>query len=339
MKIVNCAFDLDPNWRWIEHRLSKDLEWKFFSTCADMSGGSAFHIQAQKFRCARECVQYVRKNECDLLVSHGPSASLRCALLTRLTNTKVNHLAFAFNFAHLPTGFSKLLFSSMTQSTSHFVVASEAERLIYHKYFDIPLEKLLFLHWGGKAPEYNPKTPIVEGEYLCAIGGNRRNYKSLVAAMEKLPQYRCVIVARPYNLAGVKLPSNVVLYENIPFEHAMNLLKFSKFMVLPLEGANIPCGHVTMVSAMRLGVPMLVSASSGITDYAIEGQTAVVYEPLSGEHLAGKITELWNDPDKLKALSSNGSKFAEEQCSERRVTEFFSDYLNRYTENFNKIET
>ena len=42
------------------------------------------------------------------------------------------------------------------------------------------------------------------------------------------------------------------LHVAIPYPRAMNILQHSRFMVLPLKGSAVPCGHVTLVAAMLL---------------------------------------------------------------------------------------
>ncbi len=43
----------------------------------------------------------------------------------------------------------------------------------------------------------------------------------------------------------------------------------------------MPCGHVTLVSAMHLGKAFVISNSSGVKDYVQHGENAIVCEAFS----------------------------------------------------------
>ena len=56
------------------------------------------------------------------------------------------------------------------------------------------------------------------------------------------PDIPLVIVARPDGLEGIAVPNHVQVLCNIPFAEAMNTLRFSEFMVLPLRSSTVLCG-------------------------------------------------------------------------------------------------
>ena len=74
----------------------------------------------------------------------------------------------------------------------------------------------------------------------AALGGNARDYRALFAAMAQVPEIPLVTVLRPANVAGLDVPSNVRLHFNLPVGRTNNILKFSRFMVLPLAGWKFP---------------------------------------------------------------------------------------------------
>ncbi len=124
-----------------------------------------------------------------------------------------------------------------------FVVFSTIERSLYHSAFGMPIDRLAFIHWGVNPAQPIPADrPLVAGDYVCAIGGNARDYATLLTAMRAVPEVKLVAVARPHNLAGLSPPPNVEIRANISLGEAMNILAFLCFMALPLAGAKCPAG-------------------------------------------------------------------------------------------------
>jgi glycosyltransferase involved in cell wall biosynthesis len=132
---------------------------------------------------------------------------------------------------------------------------------------------------------------------------------------------------RPANLEGLQIPPNVKTLANIPFEASMNVLRYSRFMVLPLINSEVPCGHVTIVAAMHLRRAFIVTASEGIKDYAKDGENALTVSAGSLANLIEAIRQLWNNPALCHELGSNGYDFASRECNEERVSNHFRDWI------------
>jgi glycosyltransferase involved in cell wall biosynthesis len=114
-----------------------------------------------------------------------------------------------------------------------------------------------------------------------------------------------VVVARPENLDGIAIPSHVQVLTSVPMAEAMNTLRYSEFMVLPLRSATMPCGHVTLVCAMHLGKAVIATESEGISDYVTAGCNGLLCKASSPSELAAAITKLWNDPELTKRLAAS----------------------------------
>jgi glycosyltransferase involved in cell wall biosynthesis len=253
-----------------------------------------------------------------------------CSILAHARGLRVPHVAHAFNFAHLPAGLRLRAMRKAFQRVDHFVTFSTVERDLYSKHLDIPPEKIEVVLWGVQPPVAADNSPHVPaGPYISALGGNRRDYRLLFAAMEKLPDITLVAVLRPHNLQGLSVPPNVQIRTNIPIPHAMAVLRHSRFMVLPLDAGVVPCGHVTMVSSMHLHKAFIATDSPGITDYAAHDHNALIVPPAKVDALASAIRALWNDPARTDALAANGAAFAAKHCTEEATVTHVSQLLQR----------
>jgi glycosyltransferase involved in cell wall biosynthesis len=227
------------------------------------------------------------------------------------------HLAFTFNHPRLPVGLKRAYYRWGFRGIDRFVVFSTMERKLYHEYFNIPLERLEFIHWGVAPPRVDSvNQPYIDGDYICAVGGNARDYKTLVESVKRLPEVSVVMVVRPNSLAGIDIPPNISVMTEIPWGKAMNIIAYSQFMVLPLDGSDVPCGHMTIVSAMHLGKAIAITRSTGIADYVREGENALIFSAGSVDEMTEVLRRMWYDRELCGRLGEAGRAFAAEHCSE-----------------------
>jgi len=265
-----------------------------------------------------------------VLVSHGPRPAMYGALLAAGRFPRMRHLAFSFNFTQLPTGIARRVMAQAFRSVERFVVFSTLERDLYAGYFGLPAERIDMLHWGVQAPQVDALAPPLEhGDYFCALGSQGRDYATLLRAMQRLPQRRLVMVATPGSLAGLNIPANVTVRTGIPLADAMNILAHCRFLALPLAGSEVPCGHVTIVSAMHLGKAVIATASSGLDDYAFAHATALTCPAYDDGAWENAIETLYADPALGCRLGLAGRRFAQAHCSEQGVVEYFARFLQR----------
>jgi glycosyltransferase involved in cell wall biosynthesis len=320
-RAIVCCTPFGEDWRWfLEGLTAPDVRWRFFSD-------KPTHRWQQWFQrpnlvtpiATLRTILAVRRERARLLITLDPRLSFWCALWCRLLRVQVEHLVFSFNFAELPRGWRVRLFRFAYAQLAAVRVHSTMEKELYCRYFGIAPERVTVALWAINKPEIEPAEPLLDGEYVCALGSNARDYATLAAAAAQMPQVPMVWVARPENVRGLKLPAQVKVVGGIPYKAAMNYLAYSRFMVLPLQGAEVPCGHVTLVSAMYLDKAIVATDSAGIADYVVEGETGLLARPGDADSMREKILELWNDRERAVCLGSAGRAYVEAHCSDAFV--------------------
>jgi len=276
---------------------------------------------------------YAKRHNARLLVTVGPRFSLWCGLFCRLFRITVDHFAFAFNFAELPTGWKRKIFSFGFQQLKSLRVPSRIEKSLYSTYFRIPERIIEVRLWGINIPEVSADPPVLDRPYVSAVGGNARDYVTLLGVARLLGSIPMVWVVRPENIAGLQLPPHVLALCNISYPHAMNVVANSRLTVVPLKDSNVPCGHVTLVSGMLLKKAVVVTNSAGVRDYVRDGWNGLLCEPHSATDMAEKIHTLWERPETARVLGENGFRFASEYCSEQSVRDDLSEILCSYSLN------
>lgn len=329
LSIVCCTPFYGENWKWFVPELGEgSINWHFLDDRPRLPWEK--YIVRPYVAMIRICLQavlFMKLKPVDLLITHDSRVSFWCAYFAAKLGVKTKHIAYSFNFADMPQGKKRQLMTEAFSNINQFFVYSQLEKQLYHDYFGIPKERIEVVFWCMRVPEVRPENPLIVGDYICAIGGNARDYKTLMAAMEKLPDIQLVLVTRPKNLHQLKIPPNVKFMVNIPQEEAMNIIKYSRFMVLPLLGSEIPCGHVTLVAAMHLSKAFIITNSRGISDYVINDYNAVTCEAFQPAALADSIQTLWDDPDRCEYLGENGRQFAQTHCSEKPGVKYMQQLI------------
>jgi glycosyltransferase involved in cell wall biosynthesis len=327
LTIVNLS-ELAPQWHWIGPAFrDTGQNWRHVSSRSfDLPAWLPRRSTLSRLLAGRRAANLLGHGP-SVLVTHGPRPAVYGALLAG-RHAQLRHLAYSFNFTTLPAGMARRLMARALRTVERFVVFSTLEREIYAGYFDLPPDRFDMLHWGVQAPQPDPGTPPLEhGDYICALGSQGRDYGTLLQAMKRLPGVRLVIVASPANLANLEIPANVTVRTDIPLDQAMNILAHSRFMVLPLAGSKVPCGHVTIVSAMHLGKAVIATASSGLEDYLAPQITGLSCPAHDATAWTAAIEALYDDPLQSRQFGLAGRNFAREHCTEARVVEYFLQFL------------
>lgn len=331
LKIVNLS-ELSPQWNWISAAFrGAGQNWQHASSQNfNFPDWVPRRMTLARLLAGSQAAQMLGHGPA-VLVTHGPRPALYGALLAGRRLPDLRHLAFSFNYTDLPTGLTRRLMTRALQSVERFVVFSQMEREIYSSYFDLPANRFDMLHWGVRAPEVDLNAAAaVDGDYICALGSQGRDYKTLLLAMRRLPRLHLVIVAAAGNLAklaNLPIPANVTVKTDIPLAQAMNILAHCRFMVLPLIGSKVPCGHVTIVSAMHLGKAVIATESSGLDDYITPQTTGLTCPAHDAAGLAIAMQTLHDDPALAQRLGLAGQKFARKHCTEENTVEYMQRFL------------
>jgi glycosyltransferase involved in cell wall biosynthesis len=251
-----------------------------------------------RYRAALEAVVAARGMP---IISHLPRMTAAVSTFELLTRTKSPHLAFSFNFTNLPRGVARPYLTRAFRSVDEFFVFSEYERGLYSDYFALPGDRLTRLIWTQDVPvPADEPSPFATDSYVSAIGGEGRDYATLIAAAERLPDIEFVIVARPYNRLS-RLPDNVRLLHNVPLGSTWRIAVESACLVVPLRDRTTCCGHITIVSGELLGIPVISTNSEATREYT---EDVALCEPSDVEALTRLIRSHFSEAPVLKAQAA-----------------------------------
>jgi glycosyltransferase involved in cell wall biosynthesis len=331
LTIVNLSdFDETGEWNWLSHRFPQH-DWRHFGLGWPRDDGR-IGLNIARYRSARRALSVAAKERPALLVAHGARPMMHLAEAAVLQRLPAPVLVYALNFTDLPNGILRKRMSRALAMADRLVVPSTTERKLYSEWFGLDERRIDVLLWGLEPTKVAPGPRFVEApDYICAIGGNARDYRTIMEAMRRVPHVPLVLVCRPHNLSGIDCPANVIVHVDLPMEKVTDIIHHSRFMVLPLQTSTVPCGHVTMVLAMFLAKGLIVTASDGVRDYVREGDNALLTPAGDSAALAERIQFLWGHPELAAQLGSAGHAFAHAHCTEDAVVRYCDGYLQTLT--------
>jgi glycosyltransferase involved in cell wall biosynthesis len=153
---------------------------------------------------------------------------------------------------------------------------------------------------------------------ICAAGLERRDYQTLLEAVEGL-DVRVVIAAaspwsrRPDGTRGALLPDNVETC-SLGFVDLRQLYADAQLVVMPLEDVEFQAGITTILEAMAMERAVICTQTRGQTDVVVDGANGLYVPPGDSGALRAAITKLLDQPRLAAEMGKAGRAFAEREC-------------------------
>ena len=171
---------------------------------------------------------------------------------------------------------------------------------------------------------------------VCAVGLERRDYETLLRAVEDLDVHVVIAAASPWakraeGVATSKVPDNVTVRKFTQYE-LRQLYADSCFMVMPLENVKFQAGVTAILEGMAMGKAVICSRVPGQTDVVVEGDNGRYVPPGDPATLRTEIRRLLSDPEEAARLGANGRKLIEREMNldlyAQRLAGYLSDAVN-----------
>ena len=158
--------------------------------------------------------------------------------------------------------------------------------------------------------------PVGQAEpYVFATGSGYRDYETFFAAME-MTGYRTLVLASDRVLAGLRVPSNVEILDQLTRPEIRRLVRHARVNVVPLTDEAITAGFVTIVETFRHGRSLVITDRPGIEDYVMDGKTALCARLYDAGSMAQAIDTMWTDDGMRSELDASAKLFADDNCTD-----------------------
>ena len=202
----------------------------------------------------------------------------------------------------------------------------------------VPARHRNVAHWGGDTDFYydNKQNP----SYYLAIGQAKRDFPTLVAAFERMPDKQLKILARGEavlkSINRDKLPNNVEIIANDnDIEHWMRMREIyagaKATLIAITSNHHFACGSTVLVESLAASTPVFISnVSNTFVDVEKErvGKKIGLFDV---EGWVSAINDFESHPKIAEEFSKNARKLAEEQYNYKMSCRIIEKELYKIT--------
>jgi glycosyltransferase involved in cell wall biosynthesis len=260
----------------------------------------------------------------DLIITREYFAAFGINLRLLLTFSKVKHVTIGLNQSRrlLKTNFRLVdrLINVVFRRSDLVVVHSRREAELFSRLHRIPANKFYFSLWGYDLPPTEvTRFSAWPKRYVCLVGRNNRDVETFVRAIASVDIDGIMIISSNLCVASESLPANVHQFLDLPLGETLDCIKNASVSIILLKDNDRGAGHITMVSAMFLGTPQIVSDVDVIKDYVVDGVSAVTVPVGDVESVKLSIERLLDDSALAVKLSMNARDYAQRWLTNESV--------------------
>jgi hypothetical protein len=319
MKIINVPDLSNKDDAFTNLELREEVEWvRLTGLASNMVERHVKGIKLSRYRAAVQAALVARQN--DVVISHHPLMSNAVAIALRGLRRRSRHIAFAFNFTAIPSGSRLRTMSSHLSNVEAFVVFSKYEKALYSNLFGIEETKFSDVLWAQDPPLVDSffRSSIMK-PFVCAIGGEGRDVDIVLKAAEKFKEYLdFVIITRPHMVKHKSISDNVHIFTNLDSKITWAIAEQSVGVLVPLVSEETCCGHITIVSAKLLGLPIVTTRSLATEEYVQGRQSILMADPRELTGFCDCIGQLVDQKEQMYELAQN-SKSREIEIHSRKA--------------------
>jgi glycosyltransferase involved in cell wall biosynthesis len=162
-----------------------------------------------------------------------------------------------------------------------------------------------------------PDTPPREEPYVLSMGSPNRRFAPVAAACRELG-IPLVIITRPWHendSLDELAASGATVVTDADKMKALTYLKHARLAVMAFDDPQTPGGFTTLVHAMFMRTPFVVTACLGMAEHVIDGQTGFVTPHGDEAALRAAIGRLWSETGLADRFGAQALERAEQRHS------------------------
>jgi glycosyltransferase involved in cell wall biosynthesis len=281
----------------------------------------------------------IRKS-CQAIVTDGEQVGLPLAALLKFTlGRRPRHLMIV----HVISEPKKTVFLDwlgVQSAIDRFITYSRWQQRFIEERWKLGRNRVLWTPFMVDQEFFAPKQVTRRSaarSQICAVGLERRDYETLLRAVEDLDVQVVIAAASPWakhaeGVATPNIPGNVTVRKFTQYE-LRQLYADSSFMVMPLQDVKFQAGVTALLECMAMGKAVICSRVPGQTDVVVEGDNGRYVPSADPVTLRTEITRLLSHPEEAARLGANGRKLVESQMSLDLYVERLTAYLDEAVNN------
>lgn len=261
--------------------------------------------------------------------------SLLCLFFGKGNNLHILDSVYFNEPGTLRSRIKPVMYKKFLQKVDYIHVNSAREILNYSTILKIDKNKFWFSHYPSHIR--NPEIIEYNEGYILSAGKQYRDYVTLISAVKGTGR-KLIIVSDKESMDNVDTCDEVTVLYNISGEKYFNLLKKSKFVVIPLSSDFCSCGQIAFLDAMSYGKPVIVARVTGSIDYIEDRKSGLFYEKGNYLDLREKIAMLDNDGELRNKLAQEALAAVKSTFNYDVLVTKFCNFIDEKWQEMNKQE-
>jgi glycosyltransferase involved in cell wall biosynthesis len=258
---------------------------------------------------------FIRRSRYDAIFSNGENVSIPLAALFTLVRRRPAHVLIAHRVS---TGKKQPFLRRLHNQMDSMFVYATTQRMHAVSKLGIPADKVQFIPFHADHRFYHPADQPVE-RMICSAGLEWRDYPTLLAAVDGLDLKVNLAAASPWSkhkneTEQRKLPPNVTA-RRYEYGELRTLYAKAAAVVVPLYENDFQAGVTTLLEAMAMGKPVIVTRTEGQTDVVEDGVNGLYVPPGDVKALRSAILRVLNDTELAQKLGRAARRTIEERMT------------------------
>ena len=270
-------------------------------------------------------------NRADVVLSTVDTVGLPLVLLRRagLVRTPVVYIAVGLPERLVQLRRLRALYRRALGGTRVLVSYAESEARWLRGWLG-PEANVAFVPFGVDTRAFAPVERDPEVDVVSVGADPRRDFALLIEVAARHPELRFRVVASgDHARALTSVPANVTIESDIPLELVRDRLAAARVVALPVRDNSYSGATTTLLQAMALAKPVVVSRTAAIAEgYFLEdGVNVRLVAPGDDAAFAAALRELLAEPEAAAALGRRARQTVERELGWERYVDRLADAL------------
>jgi glycosyltransferase involved in cell wall biosynthesis len=252
-----------------------------------------------------------RRSDYDLVLTTSEVVGMPLALLYKMSGTQKRHLMVTHRLTPPKKAFLWKFFGLQDKVTTLFVYSAAQKRVAIEE-LRTSSEKVVQIPFMADQQFFRPRPEIPEKDQICSVGLEWRDYPTLIEAAKSL---NCEVKIAAGSLwskgknetDGRNVPTNVDV-RRYRYPDLRQLYAESKIVVIPLYETDFQAGITSILEAMAMAKPVIVTKTEGQTDTIVDGETGLYVKAGDPTDLRTKIQFLLDNETERKRIGEAGRR-------------------------------
>lgn len=265
-----------------------------------------------------------RRRNYDVILTDGEQVGLPLAILMRWFGSSHCRHVMIVHILSVPKKSWLIRLTRIASAVDHYIVYSSAQADAIRR-FGVPTARITRSTFMVDTKFFRPISAHGKRPTICSAGLERRDYATLVRAVDGLDVEVVIAAASPWSRqhdssSGLQIPENVTV-ERLSLDELRDLYSRSRFVVMPLVDVPFQAGITTILEAMAMGRAVICTKTSGQTDTIVDGVTGIYVPPDDAVALRAAIERLVASSEECDALGRAARTWAVEHAELDRYAE------------------